>query len=275
MPLRMDSESLQQTYLRPSIHTTQNFKWSRYTLTTLNISQLQTFIYRGSTSTHYKTADTNIQHCIQFITNIPHSVLTGDVNAHSTLWHSYTDDHIGQTLCKLCQPLPPPSNGGSIIVFWASRPCGPAGWLAMHQIKAGDVKTNPGPITTRKQVWICDICHIQIQVRKQISIRCNRIDHWAPLRCAGIRLAQYTDTWTCHLHRESRLTTHTDITPHHPPRPWPKPPTNSPPTPPTPPQPKRHISHFSHVPPKLVKPKPNPVTHAPLIPPNPPRAKHR
>ena len=26
-------------------HTTQNFKWSRYTLTTLNISQLQTFIY--------------------------------------------------------------------------------------------------------------------------------------------------------------------------------------------------------------------------------------
>ena len=26
-------------------------------------------------------------------TNIPHSVLTGDVNAHSTLWHSYTDGY--------------------------------------------------------------------------------------------------------------------------------------------------------------------------------------
>ena len=37
--------SLQHTYIRPSIHTTQNFKWSRYTLTTLNMSQLQTFIY--------------------------------------------------------------------------------------------------------------------------------------------------------------------------------------------------------------------------------------
>ena len=37
--------SLQQTYLRLLIHTAQNFKWSRYTLTTLNISQLQTFIY--------------------------------------------------------------------------------------------------------------------------------------------------------------------------------------------------------------------------------------
>ena len=46
---------------------------------------------RDTTSTHYKTADTDIQHCIQYITNIPHSVLTGDVNAHSTLWHSYTD----------------------------------------------------------------------------------------------------------------------------------------------------------------------------------------
>ena len=31
--------SQQQTYLRLLIHTTQNFKWSRYTLTTLNISQ--------------------------------------------------------------------------------------------------------------------------------------------------------------------------------------------------------------------------------------------
>ena len=32
---------------------------------------------RDTTSTHYKTADTDIQHCIQYITNIPHSVLTG------------------------------------------------------------------------------------------------------------------------------------------------------------------------------------------------------
>ena len=33
------SHSLQQTYLRLLIHTTQNIKWSRYTLTTLNKSQ--------------------------------------------------------------------------------------------------------------------------------------------------------------------------------------------------------------------------------------------
>ena len=61
-----------------------------------------------------------------------------------------------------------------------------------------------------------DIYHRQIHVRKQISIWCNRIEHWVHLMCAGIRLSQYTDTWTCHVHKESRLTTHTDITPSHP-----------------------------------------------------------
>ena len=50
---------------------------------------------RDNTSTRYKTADTDIQHCIQYITNIPHSVITGDVN---TPWHSYTDDHRGQLI---------------------------------------------------------------------------------------------------------------------------------------------------------------------------------
>ena len=56
---------------------------------------------RDTTSTHYKTADTDIQHCLQYITNIPHSVLTRDVNAHSTLWHSYTDDHRGQLIADV------------------------------------------------------------------------------------------------------------------------------------------------------------------------------
>ena len=56
---------------------------------------------RDTTSTHYKTADMDIQHCIQYITNIPHSVLTGDMNAHSTLWHLYTDDHRGQLIADV------------------------------------------------------------------------------------------------------------------------------------------------------------------------------
>ena len=106
---------------------------------------------------------------------------------------------VWKTLCKLCHPSRS-QQWGPDNRFLASPLCGPAGWLPMLLIKAGDVETNPGP-TTRKQVWICDICHRQIQVRKQISIRCNRIEHWVHLRCAGIRLAQYTDTWTCHQHR--------------------------------------------------------------------------
>ena len=57
---------------------------------------------RDSTSTHYKTADTDIQqHCIQYITNISYSVVTGDVNAHSTLRHSYTDDHRAQLIADV------------------------------------------------------------------------------------------------------------------------------------------------------------------------------
>ena len=56
---------------------------------------------RDSTSTHYKTANKDIQHCIQHITTIPDSILTGDVNAHSSFWHSYTDAHRGQLIAEV------------------------------------------------------------------------------------------------------------------------------------------------------------------------------
>ena len=126
--------------------------------------------------------------------------------------------------CANCVEHPRPINGGPDLSFFgACRSCGPAGWLVLLLTKASDDGTNPGPTALNKKVWISDICHKQIHVRKQISIRCNRIEHWVHLRCAGIRQSQYTDTWTCHLHRESRLTPHTDITPHHRSRPLSKP----------------------------------------------------
>ena len=43
----------------------------------------------------------NSRPSIQHITNISHSVLTGDLNAHSTLWHSYTDDHREQLIADV------------------------------------------------------------------------------------------------------------------------------------------------------------------------------
>ena len=53
---------------------------------------------RDTTSPHYNTVDTDIAYCIRHVINIPDSILTGDVNAHSTLWYSHTDDHRGQLI---------------------------------------------------------------------------------------------------------------------------------------------------------------------------------
>ena len=51
---------------------------------------------RDPTSPYYNTVDTDIAYCIRHITNIPDSIITGDGNAHSTLWYSHTDDHRGK-----------------------------------------------------------------------------------------------------------------------------------------------------------------------------------
>ena len=109
---------------------------------------------------------------------------------------------VDSSYCANCVEPPRPQQWGSDLPFFghAGHADPLDGWRLLLT-KAGDVETNPGPTTLNKKVWICDICHKQIHVRKQISIRCNRIEHWVHLRCAGIRQAQYTDTGTCHLHR--------------------------------------------------------------------------
>ena len=72
-----------------------------------------------------------------------------------------------RSCCANCvQPSRPQQWGPDLPFFWACRPCGPTGWLALLLTKAGDVETNPGPTTLNKKVWICDICHKQIHVRK-------------------------------------------------------------------------------------------------------------
>ena len=55
-------------------------------------------------------------------------------------------------LANPVQIVATPAMGARLPFFWASRPCGPTGWLLMLLIKAGDVETNPGPTTTCKQV---------------------------------------------------------------------------------------------------------------------------
>ena len=56
---------------------------------------------RNTKLPHYATLDTDITSCIQHITDIPNSILTGDVNAHSTLWYSHTDDHRGNLISNI------------------------------------------------------------------------------------------------------------------------------------------------------------------------------
>ena len=88
------------------------------------------------------------------------------------------------------------------------------------------------------------------------------IEHWVHLRCAGMRLEQYTDTWTCHIHTESGLTTHTDITPlqtlFKSPYPFPTHTTQTTAT-----RIHTHTSNTLTVPTELVNLKPNPLIHSP------------
>ena len=100
--------------------------------------------------------------------NIPKGKMHSNSKQHSL--HAVKLSQWSGKPCANCVDPFRPQQWGPNYRFGASRPCGPTGWLAMLLIKVGDVETNPGPTTTRKQIWIYDICHRQIQVRKQISI---------------------------------------------------------------------------------------------------------
>ena len=91
--------------------------------------------------------------------------------------------------CKLCRNLPPTAMDGRFTVFFG---------------QAGHADPLDGWTGSSKKRMMSR----QIHDRKHISIRYNMIEHWVHLRCTGIRLAQYTDTWTCHLHKASGLTAH-------------------------------------------------------------------
>ena len=56
---------------------------------------------RDTTLPHYNTVDTDIELCIQHVTNIPDSIFACDVNADSTLSYSHTDDHRGQMISDI------------------------------------------------------------------------------------------------------------------------------------------------------------------------------
>ena len=53
---------------------------------------------------------TDIAYWIRHVTNIPDPLIIGDVNAHSTLWYSHTDNHRGQLIFDII------SNSEHIII---------------------------------------------------------------------------------------------------------------------------------------------------------------
>ena len=118
---------------------------------------------------------------------------------NATIWKSpqTTQPTSGGTVtadtncCANCVETFRPRIGGPSYRFYGRS--GHAGWLALLLIKAADVETNPGPTTSHKRVWICDICYTQIHVRKQISIRCNRFEHWLHLRYPPSTIHRYLD----------------------------------------------------------------------------------
>ena len=56
---------------------------------------------RNTTSPDHTTCDADITSCIQYITNLPNSIISGDINAHSPIWHSHTTDHRGDLIADL------------------------------------------------------------------------------------------------------------------------------------------------------------------------------
>ena len=71
------------------------------------------------------------------------------IEEESSKRHSLQAAELSQRtqIVQIVSNLPVPSNGARLTVFWACRPCGPTGWLALLLTKAGDVEINPGQIT--------------------------------------------------------------------------------------------------------------------------------
>ena len=114
-----------------------------------------------------------------------------NVEGHLQTTQPTSGGAVTNVLCKLCQNLPPPAMGPRFTTIFLA---GHHATCPLLLIKAGDIETNTCPTPIHKRVWICDICHKQIHCRKQIYIRCNRIEQWVHLRYAGIRQTQYTNT---------------------------------------------------------------------------------
>jgi hypothetical protein len=56
---------------------------------------------RDTTNPHHITEDRDITQCIQHITQLDNTIITGDINAHSLAWHCPANDHRGDIITDL------------------------------------------------------------------------------------------------------------------------------------------------------------------------------
>ena len=57
----------------------------------------------NTTNQNQTNEDNDITQCLNHITSTPNSILTGDINAHSTLWNSNTNDRRGNIIADIIQ----------------------------------------------------------------------------------------------------------------------------------------------------------------------------
>ena len=60
----------------------------------------------NSTDPHQRNEDLDVTNAMTYASTLTNSIITGDVNAHSTMWFSHTDDHRGQLIADILQNSP-------------------------------------------------------------------------------------------------------------------------------------------------------------------------
>ena len=119
----------------------------------------------------------------------------------------------GKTFSPATSALPP-KGGLTPVVFSVSRPRAAATlagglralWVLLTILTlAGDKESNPGP----QRKYTGPSCNKHI-TRSQGSICCNITQtHWTHIKCSGINIRQYTDTWKCNIYKAPNNTIQT------------------------------------------------------------------
>ena len=124
---------------------TKSYRLHYHSLQRLVTTYCMTEIWKASTVILIPKPDKDIFQCTLYrpisllcpVVNVLETLILPNVNAHlppaapNGTAYKRCSCHSGlKLLCKLCRTSPPPVMGARFTVFWACRPCGPAGAAA-------------------------------------------------------------------------------------------------------------------------------------------------